>query len=449
MMSHDLGDTFVRAVADMYEQSFYIPRIDQSMLGEPIQTVYGVTQGRRSSTSFFSFLICDMGKAINLTTYSDFMEPHNMAQMADDTIVAAEQPTSLGSKFKSVSIFSDEKGQSINIEKTLYIHMSTTPNIEPIICGDGVSISSLEAGKSAPYLGNHLYHTDNLHDIIMYNLNKRMFNVAKYKAWLDVNENTPFSTKLLVLDGCVLKAILYGCEAWGDLSAFSKKLETIELDLLKSALGVKTGTPTDTIYHELNRGSIVSKIMDQQYNFIRRLDQVTEEEALVVCFWNKSQHLKISQYYNSLDNNNYARNKWEREQLLSASTKTMDVRYRELIGLDRANYLYDSYANDSCRTIITRWRMSNFNLAVETGRYERPMIDRDQRLCRTCLVREDEEHVFHSCRLYNDIRKDHPNIFKEPSAVSSILNPTTKDLLYETANVLFEIEKTHKKYNCS
>ena len=35
MMSHDLGDTFVSAVADMYKQSFYIPRIDQSMLGEP------------------------------------------------------------------------------------------------------------------------------------------------------------------------------------------------------------------------------------------------------------------------------------------------------------------------------------------------------------------------------------------------------------------------------
>ena len=89
-----------------------------------------------------------------------------MAQMADDTIVTAEQPTSLGSKLKSVSIFSDEKGQSTNIDKTLYIHMSTTPNIEPIICGDGEGISSLEAGKSAHYLGNHPFHTDILHDIL-------------------------------------------------------------------------------------------------------------------------------------------------------------------------------------------------------------------------------------------------------------------------------------------
>ena len=74
MMKHNMGDTFVRAVADMYEENYYIPRIDRSMLGEPIQTVYGVTQGRRSSTSFFSFLICDMGKAINSINYNDFME---------------------------------------------------------------------------------------------------------------------------------------------------------------------------------------------------------------------------------------------------------------------------------------------------------------------------------------------------------------------------------------
>ena len=114
----------MRGVADMYEENHYIPRIDHRMLGEPIQTFYGVTQGRRSSTSFFSFLICDMGKAINTINYDDFMEPHNMAQMADDTIVAAEQPNSLGGKFKSVNDFSDEKGQSINIDKTLYVHMS-------------------------------------------------------------------------------------------------------------------------------------------------------------------------------------------------------------------------------------------------------------------------------------------------------------------------------------
>ena len=99
---------------------------------------------------------------------------------------------------------------------------------------------------------------------------------------------------------CVLAALLHGCNAWGDLSALAPKLESIEIDLLKSALGVKKGTPTDTLYQELNRGGIVSKIMDRQYAFAHKLVQMTEEEALVVYFWNRSQHLSIAQYYNPL-----------------------------------------------------------------------------------------------------------------------------------------------------
>ena len=43
------------------------------------------------------FLIWDMADAVNTNVnYPDFMEPHNLAQMADDTILAAELRTSLG-----------------------------------------------------------------------------------------------------------------------------------------------------------------------------------------------------------------------------------------------------------------------------------------------------------------------------------------------------------------
>ena len=71
-------------------------------------------------------------------------------------------------------------------------------------------------------------------------MNKRMFNVAKFKSWLEVNKNTPFSIKLLVLDNCVLPSILYGFEAWGDLSFTRTKLETIELVTFNPAYPVRS-----------------------------------------------------------------------------------------------------------------------------------------------------------------------------------------------------------------
>ena len=232
-----------------------------------------------------------------------------------------------------------------------------------------------------------------------------------------------------------------------DLSWIQKKLETIELDLLKSTLGVKKGTPTNLVYHELNRGGIVSKLMDWQKDFVGKIDNLSEDDALVKCLWNRCQHLEICTYYNALRNDNYATNKSERTQLLRDSTKSMDERYRTMIGLSEANCIYDSYVVDSCRTVITRWRLSNFELAVETGRYHRPQIVREQRLCKTCLIMEDEIHVFFQCPLYNDIRTTHPNIFRDQNSVTKILNPTSRDQLYELAHALFEIEKVHTKYN--
>ena len=450
MMDEGIGDTFVRAVAAMYEESIYVPKVAGNMLGDMINTFYGVTQGRRSSTSFFSFLIRGMADAIRTYQCNDFMEPDSTAQMADDTMVAAEQRVTLGNKFGKLYTFSDEKKQSINIEKTLFLHMNKTPDTEPISCGTGdIIVKSLEVGKSAPYLGLYLIHTNKLREIIEFNVNKRMFNVAKYKSWLEVNKNTPFGIKLLVLDNCALAAILYGCEAWGDVSFILKRLETIELDLLKSALGVKKGTPTDLVYHELKRGSVGMRVMDRQHQFISKINELGEEDALVKCLWNRCQDYDISicQYYNSLTNDNQETEKIRRVEQLNQSTKTMDERYRSLIGMEEENKIYDSYVVDSCRTILTRWRLSNFELAIETGRYCRPKIDREQRVCRTCLTMEDEYHVFFVCRLYHQVRTNHPDLFSGPRDVKRILNPTTRESVYETAYVLFEIEKIHSKFN--
>ena len=88
-MTNNVGEKFVKAVAAMYRESVYIPQ-NNDMLGDPISTHYGVTQGRRSSTSFFSFLLKDMPKSIPSSNPPDFMDPFNLAQMADDTTLNGE-----------------------------------------------------------------------------------------------------------------------------------------------------------------------------------------------------------------------------------------------------------------------------------------------------------------------------------------------------------------------
>ena len=56
MIHNGLGSKFVNAISNMYSESGYVPKI-RANISTPIMTKRGVTQGRKSSTNVFSFLI--------------------------------------------------------------------------------------------------------------------------------------------------------------------------------------------------------------------------------------------------------------------------------------------------------------------------------------------------------------------------------------------------------
>ena len=94
---------------------------------------------------------------------------------------------------------------------------------------------------------------------------------------------------------------------------------------------------------------------------------------------------------------------------------------------------------------ITSWRMSNHRLAIEKGRYAKPIIPRDQRLCKIRLELEDEDHVIYRCPLYIDIRAKYKNLVSTKHSVKLILNPSKIEEIYQTARFLQEIEILHDK----
>ena len=180
----------------MYSISGYIPKVDRNTLDCPIMTQSGVTQGRRSSVNLFSFLISEMATSIHSERKCDFIEPYNIAKLADDTVLVTENEISLVDKFQSLINFSESKFQLNNQSKTMYVHMLKFPCTQPIVCDNGLSIQALKEGELTTYIGMHLIHINSLQELICFNLDKRMFNIAKYKAWLEVNQNT-ISNKMI------------------------------------------------------------------------------------------------------------------------------------------------------------------------------------------------------------------------------------------------------------
>ena len=442
MIKDGCSSAMVRAVAKMFRTSTYCPKNGRNRISEGIDTDYGVTQGRCSSGNIFSYYVSDMPKAIDPTMTDDFMDPYNIAQLADDTVTFAEARDNLRYKFASLLSYSGSKCQVPNIPKTKYCHFSDRPSLEPIQVNDNVSIGSVDE-KGYKYLGMMFYPTKDVDIIITKNFNKRMGNISKFYGWLEVNENTPIENKLMVLDNCVFYSILHGVEMWGDISCIAKKLQSTEMKAVKAILKVKKGTTNDLVLHELRRCSIIAKIKDRQYTFYKKLVDFPDGVAVVKYVMNLCKNTKIIKYYDLLQNDNSAKDIADRAIRVRESTASMCIYYNGF-NFNEKSCIYSSYLNDYYRYIITRWRLSNHNLKIETGRYTRIPNDRSSRVCETCNILEDEHHVIFVCPRYTQIRGRYPELVYS-GIIATFLNPGYLQVK-DTACLLHDIEQERGDY---
>ena len=185
----------------------------------------------------------------------------------------------------------------------------------------------------------------------------------------------------------------------------------------------------------------MAKIKDRQYNFFQKITQLSPEDAIVSSIVSMCQDSSIIQYYASLENDNSKRDIEEREKRIHDSTNSMCIYYNNMNFLQKS-CIYDSMTNDHYRFILTRWRLSNHDLKIESGRYTRPITPRDQRTCDTCGVLEDEYHVVFVCPAYNEQRIGHESILS-CNDISAFLDCNVTNIR-ETASLLHGIEKKRK-----
>ena len=80
---------------------------------------------------------------------------------------------------------------------------------------------------------------------------------------------------------------------------------------------------------------------------------------------------------------------------------------------------------------------------IETQRYTRPYIPREDRVCSLCNKIEDEVHVFYDCPLYHSIRQKHEPFLSMRRTVKDILNPDHEFIIH-TAKFIYDIECERK-----
>ena len=224
-----------------------------------------------------------MHQSVDEVNCNDFLDPFNLLQLADNTIVLAESKSSFTKKAQKIEQYSNKKDLKINEDKTKYLHMGNNDNScrESIIISDKLQIKAVNDNEGYNWLGFWLTHTNNVKNLIKFNLKKKMYNIAKFYEWIQLNEDTPFKIKLNVLYSCLPSLLLYSSEAWGDITSIQKQILEIERKAIKALLGVKLGTSEDIIYTEINRADIIAVIKDRQHKFINKIIKLNCEEAVV------------------------------------------------------------------------------------------------------------------------------------------------------------------------
>jgi hypothetical protein len=88
--------------------------------------------------------------------------------------------------------------------------------------------------------------------------------------------------------------------------------------------------------------------------------------------------------------------------------------------------------NKYAHSLLTKLRLSAHSLAIETGRYCTPTIPANERLCKACKDKvEDEHHFLIECPIYNSVRDIFFTLFNRKFnettkvTINRLLNPSS------------------------
>ena len=260
------------------------------------------------------------------------------------------------------------------------------------------------------------------------------------------------SISLKLFDQLISPILMYGAEIWAnEIKNENNSLEQICNSFYRFILGVSKVTPIIGIKGELGRIPISIKAEIAQIKYCYRLCTLPQSHILYYALkeqienntnWIKHVYKVLGHndlsYINDSNNinsiNHFSKTlkikltkdyieSW-REQLNKCETDGKEGNKLRTYRLFKKKFDLEDYLmkikDFNLRKILSKFRLSDHNLAIELGRRIKPKIPANNRLCKKCdnNVVEDEMHFILDCDLYSQERM---NLF-----YSCNLNPADK-----------------------
>ena len=384
------GKRFLKALMAIYKNTINI------LNSEYVRSTVGVKQGGPMSCLLFVIYLNVLAVMLKLLGNDSFLVDVHALMLMDDTVLLASTREKIIEKFSVLMDFCEKYGMKVNEVKTnlMVINGSDVDRREFVV--KGVTV------KHAPsyiYLGSPFTEDANINSMIKLHVKSRMADLNKFKIFCCKNETMPYKFKTQVLDAMIISSLLYACESW--LTDNVKEVERMYISALKSLLGVRDTTRTDTIMIETGFPSISERIRKRTARFARKelLDDLRDETPLKrifrICEQKRTRGYRYM--FDQLTPVETQPDQAPLSQIFLNERGSKAESYRLLNPTLKVHPVYTShdYIDERARVTFTKMRLSSHSLKIETGRWSR--IPRDDRLCGCGEAIQDEEHVLLRC----------------------------------------------------
>ena len=386
---------------------------------------------------------------------------------ADDVVIFAESAEKLQEQINKLYMYCMEWRLRLNTEKSqilVFRRGSTTVRDDWYYGASRIKVTNKISYLGLVFSSNGFFK--NSQATLADQASKALFQLHKT---LHKFKNVPVSLTLDLFDKFISPILNYASEVWGFHSA--PEIERIHLTFCKNILGVKKTTQNDFVYGLLGRHPLQIDRYCKIMNYWLKIVSGAKPFYVNTVYHASKLRANLDSSYNwaskvkkLLHENGYG-DVWEnqgvynpdafmyvfRQRLIDIYKQNWNTRltesprarfYRVVIN-DLSFYeQLDKIHNKSHRNALARLITSSHRLRVETGRWERPVIPYESRICTMCHKLDDEFHFLLECPRYHDIRRQYlPTYFRvRPSMFKCIelLNTNNDKTVRSLAKYVFE-----------
>jgi hypothetical protein len=390
---------------------------------------------------------------------------------ADDIVLFSESAEGLQNSLNCLESYCSKWGLTVNTSKTKVV-IFNKGGLKYKKFSFYYENNSIEICQSYTYLGICFSACGTFTKAIKEIVSKASKVFYRLRQ-LDIRKNALLTIKLF--DSLVTPVLSYGSEIWGPYvlknvtdtnfmqSIDNCHIEKLNIKLCKYILGVNKYATNAAVKGELGRFPILIQVLTLSIKYWMRTCLLQNSEIVKISYLDSlctdATNSWPGKIYNILELTD-STSIWESQGDLNGNfyCQTLKNKMQEIYKTNWLNHInrnnsnklrtYAKFKKDfnfekyilindfKKRQSFTKFRTSAHNLAIETGRYTRPVTEEENRLCIICNNGsiEDECHLIYECILYANERHEISTQFEEFSSFNPCINTTENFELFMNCN---------------